>query len=79
LVPKSSARNVYVLISKLVGLDLERKSLDMLAADVGAIARDYASCDIVMADVESITPDQRVRDFLEIVDRISLEVGCEAG
>jgi hypothetical protein len=60
-------------------VDLEHKSLEALEEDVQEIARDYAPCDIVMADVEATTPDDRVRDFLAIVERISRKAEHEAG
>jgi hypothetical protein len=52
-------------------VDLERKTLEEIRADLEKVAREYAPCDIVMADVESTTPDRRVRDFLDLADGIS--------
>jgi hypothetical protein len=54
-------------------VELERKSLDAIRSDLGRIAREYAPCDVVMADVESTTPDRRVRDFLDAADALSRE------
>ncbi len=52
-------------------VDLEQKSLPQIRADMERIAREYAPCDIVMADVEATTPDERVRDFLDLADAVS--------
>jgi len=41
--------------------DLANKSEAEIRADFGRVARDYAPCDIVMADIETGTPDDRVR------------------
>ena len=56
-------------------VDLERKSLDAIRSDMQRIAREYAPCDVVMADVESTTPDRRVSDFLDLADALSREAG----
>jgi hypothetical protein len=47
-------------------VELETKPLDQIRADMERLAADYAPCDIVMADVDHTTPDERVRDFLRI-------------
>jgi len=44
--------------------DAESKSLDDIAADLERVAREYAPCDIVLADVETTVPESRIRDFL---------------
>jgi hypothetical protein len=49
-------------------LELENKTLLEIRADIERLATEYAPCDIVMADVESTTPDSRVLDFLRIVE-----------
>jgi hypothetical protein len=47
-------------------VQLESKSLAELAADFRRIAELAGPCDLVLADVESTTPDARVRDALAI-------------
>lgn len=47
-------------------MDLANKSERDIHADFEHIACDYAPCDIVIADIESGTPDQRVRFALEL-------------
>ena len=49
-------------------VELENNTLPEIRADIERLATDYAPCDIVMADVESTTPDSRVLDFLRIVE-----------
>jgi hypothetical protein len=46
--------------------ELESKELPALAADFERVARDYAPCDLVLADIETTTPEYRVREALEI-------------
>ncbi|GAB1483245.1 hypothetical protein MASR2M78_20610 [Treponema sp.] len=43
---------------------LETNDDKTLDADLERIARDYAPCDIVLADVETTTQDERIRHFL---------------
>ncbi len=45
---------------------LNEKSENEIAVDMERIARIYAPCDIVLADVESDTADERVNTFLRI-------------
>ena len=54
--------------------DLTNKSLQVIEADVEKIASQYAPCDIVVADIEADTPDERILDFLELCDRINNRV-----
>ena len=51
--------------------DLARKTLKTIREDIERIVRDYAPCDIVAADIEAGTPDERVLDFLEIYNEIN--------
>ncbi|MBI3118492.1 MAG: hypothetical protein HYZ00_07385 [Candidatus Hydrogenedentes bacterium] len=46
--------------------ELAQKPMDVIRADLERIARDYGSCDIVAADIESDTPDERVRSFMAL-------------
>ena len=47
--------------------DLTSKSLEEIEADLRRIHRELGPCDIVLADIEHSTPDERVLDF----DRIA--------
>ena len=49
-------------------VELENKTLSEIREDIERLAAEYAPCDIVMADVESTTPDSRILDFLRIVE-----------
>ena len=51
--------------------DLADKSLDTIRADLERVARDYGPCDVVVADIEAGTPDERVLAFLELCGRIN--------
>jgi hypothetical protein len=50
---------------------LANKSLPTIRADLERIARDYAPCDVVVADIEVGTPDERVLAFLELCDELN--------
>jgi hypothetical protein len=50
--------------------EAESKSLDELHRDLERIAREYAPCDIVLADVETTMPDTRINDFLGIAEEL---------
>lgn len=52
-------------------MDLANKPLAALRDDVEGVGRDYAPCDVVLADIEAGTPDQRVRDFLGLCEAIN--------
>jgi len=45
-------------------MDLVNESPEEIGADIQRIARDYAPCDIVIADIEAGTPDDRVRHVI---------------
>jgi hypothetical protein len=56
--------------------DLANKALDEIRADLVRIRRELSPCDIVMADIDHDTPDDRVIAFAEIAEetmRISRE------
>jgi hypothetical protein len=55
-------------------VELETKALAEIRADIERIATEYAPCDIVMADVESTTPDSRILNFLRIVEETKASV-----
>jgi len=52
-------------------MDLANKSLETIRADIERVARDYAPCDVVVADIEAGTPDERVLAFLELCNEIN--------
>jgi hypothetical protein len=52
-------------------IDLAAKSEDDICADFERIARDYAPCDIVIADIEAGTPDERVQFALDLCSTLS--------
>jgi hypothetical protein len=51
--------------------DLANKSLELIKVDLEKVARDYAPCDVVVADIEAGTPDERIMAFLELCDEIN--------
>lgn len=52
-------------------MDLSNKPLVEIRQDFQRIACEYAPCDIVLADIEAGTPDDRVRAVLDICDESS--------
>lgn len=46
--------------------DLANKTLDTIAADLRRVRAELSPCDIVLADIESDTPDARVLDFARL-------------
>ena len=54
-------------------VSLEQKSAAELAADFRTVERDCGPCDLVLADVESTTPDSRVREALAISEELDRE------
>lgn len=45
-------------------MDLANKDIQSIKDDIQRIAQEYAPCDIVLADIESDTPDERIREFI---------------
>jgi hypothetical protein len=45
-------------------MDLANKALDEIRDDFRRIAREYGPCDIVIADIEAGTPDERVAEVV---------------
>jgi hypothetical protein len=52
-------------------MDLANKPLDAIRADLVRIVRDYAPCDLVLADIEAGTPDERVLQVLAMCEELS--------
>ncbi len=55
--------------------DIKTKSLCQIKEDLERIAREYGPCDMVFADITDDTPDERVRQLIELCAEISEE--CE--
>jgi hypothetical protein len=49
-------------------MDLANKSLEAIRTDLTRIARDYVPCDLVLADIEAGTPDERVLQVLRLCE-----------
>jgi len=54
-------------------MDLAHKPLQAIENDLERIVRDYAPCDIVFADIEAGTPDDRALAVVELCSRWSRE------
>jgi uroporphyrinogen-III decarboxylase len=52
-------------------MDLANKPWDQIREDIERIARDYGPCDIVAADIEAGTPDERVQALIDLCEEIS--------
>lgn len=52
-------------------MDLANKPLAAIETDLQRIARDFAPCDLVLADIEAGTPDRRVCDILDLCRHLS--------
>ena len=52
-------------------MDLANKSMDAIQEDLERAARDYAPCDVVVADIETGTPDERVLGVIECCEELS--------
>jgi uroporphyrinogen-III decarboxylase len=51
--------------------DLVNKPWNSIQEDIETIARNYGPCDVVLADIEAGTPDQRVLEFLKTCAKVS--------
>lgn len=52
-------------------MDLTAKSSEELAVDLDCIAREYGPCDLVCADIDIDTPDERVHEVFDLCERLS--------
>jgi hypothetical protein len=52
-------------------MDLKEKALEEIEGDLDRIAREYGPCDLVCADIESGTPDQRILELFDLCERLS--------
>ncbi len=58
-------------------MDLTEKPLNEIRADLETIARDYSPCDVVFADIEDGTPDNRILFVFEECQKISEQYTVE--
>ena len=49
---------------------LQEAGVDEIASDMETIHRELSPCDVVMADIQASTPDERVRELLRICARL---------
>jgi len=59
-------------------MDLVNKSLGQIREDLERIARDYGPCDVIVADIEAGTPDERVVSLLELCRKLSTRLTCKS-
>ena len=52
-------------------MDLANKPVSEIREDLEFIAKNYGPCDIVAADIEYGTPDEKVQDFINLCSDIS--------
>jgi hypothetical protein len=52
-------------------MDLANKEWDEVKADIEKIADEYGPCDLVIADIEADTPDEKIHNVLELCKKIS--------
>jgi hypothetical protein len=50
---------------------LARKPLPTIREDLERVAREYAPCDVVLADLDVGTPDERIAGFVEFCAELS--------
>ena len=53
---------------------VEQLSLEEIEQDLRKIAGELGPCDLVLADMETNIPDERIRAVLEIAEKISSEM-----
>jgi hypothetical protein len=51
--------------------DLVNKPWKSIQEDIETIARNYGPCDVVLADIEAGTPEERVLEFVKTCAKIS--------
>jgi hypothetical protein len=52
-------------------MDATNKTMPEIMADFERMAREYAPCDVVIADIEAGTPDARVAELVEMCKKVS--------
>ena len=63
-------------MSAILDTTLQDATVEEIEQDMEKIARELSPCDIVMADIQASTPDERVLELLNICSR--LEASHEA-
>jgi len=53
-------------------MDAANKTLPKIETDFERMARDYAPCDVVIADLEAGMPDSRIIELVELCKKFSL-------
>lgn len=51
--------------------EIESLPMHELESTVQKVAEEYAPCDLVLADIENTTEDQRIRDFIKLTEKYS--------
>ena len=54
--------------------EAETKSIEEITADLTRVAHEYAPCDVVLADVETTTSNEKIKSFLAIAAELSAQV-----
>lgn len=54
-------------------MDLANKTFAEIRKDLQLIAKNYGPCDIVAADIEHGTPDQKISGFMQLCEEISIQ------
>lgn len=52
-------------------MDAANKSRGELEADILRLAREFAPCDLVVADVDATTPDERILEIIDLTAKVS--------
>lgn len=55
-------------------MDLNSKSISQVKEDMNRIALSFAPCDIVVADIDEGTPDEKIIQFIDIVKEINSKI-----
>ncbi|GMR23859.1 MAG: hypothetical protein BMS9Abin37_2333 [Acidobacteriota bacterium] len=56
-------------------MDVREKPVETIEQDLDRFAREYGPCDLVLADIESGTSDQRILDIFDLCERLSDKYG----
>ncbi|HEC61743.1 MAG TPA: hypothetical protein ENI27_05755 [bacterium] len=56
-------------------MDLADRTMDQIRTDLERVALQYGPCDLVVADIESDTPDERVLAFWKLCNQLSRRYG----
>jgi len=56
-------------------MDLADRTMDQIRTDLERVALQYGPCDLVVADIETDTPDERVLAFWKLCKQLSRRYG----